>query len=228
MKRFATRALIVVAAILGIVFAQVAPASANAPDDPSGKLASNLAELWTQVLVTEAPDNPFIGNNLPACWDLGNRTIAQFGPITDPMLPKECTVNPGTKIFVVGSSFECSTFDNDCGRQDEDPPPGCDGTTADDLLQCARDMNDEEAPTITIDGKSVKVTEVTTTMPKLDLPEDNVFDTPDSNTPAGTGQSAAHGWVTLLNPLTPGTHTIKIDSNVFGQSTTTIVVTPGS
>jgi hypothetical protein len=224
MKRFVTRALIVVAAILGIVFAQVAPASANAPDDPSGKLASNLAALWTAVIETPASENPFIGNNLPACWDLGKRTIAQFGPITDPTLPKECTVKPGTKIFVVGSSFECSTFDNDCGRQDEDPPPGCDGTTADDLLRCARDMNDEDAPTITVDGKSVKVTPVEITMPDLVLPPDNLF-----GEPAGTtGLSAAHGWVTLLNPLTPGTHTIDIDSTIFGQSTTTIVVTPGN
>ena len=115
-------------------------------------------------------ENPFIGNNLPACWDLGKRTMARFGPITDPTLPKECTVKPGTKIFVVGSSFECSTFDNDCGRQDEDPPPGCDGTTADDLLRCARDMNDEDAPTITVDGQSVKVTPVETTMPTSSCP----------------------------------------------------------
>jgi hypothetical protein len=35
MKRFVARALIVVAAILGIVFAPVAPASADAPADPS-------------------------------------------------------------------------------------------------------------------------------------------------------------------------------------------------
>jgi len=33
MKRFVTRALIMVAAILGIVFAQVAPASAQPSDD---------------------------------------------------------------------------------------------------------------------------------------------------------------------------------------------------
>jgi hypothetical protein len=216
--------LIVVAAILGIVFAQVAPASADPPVDPSGKLASNLAALWTAVLETPGPENPFVGNNLPACWDLGHRTIAQFGP-PGPGEGKSCTVEAGTKIFVVGSSFECSTFDNDC---DDDPPGSglCNETTAPGLLQCAQDR-DSKKPTIIVDGKSVTVTPVETTMPNLVLPEDNVFDAFGIPTPGGPGLSAAHGWVALLNPLTPGTHTIDISGGVFPADTTTIVVTPG-
>jgi hypothetical protein len=224
MKRFVARALVVVAAILGIVFAQVAPASADPPDDPSNKLANDLATLWTAVIQTPVSDNPFVGNG-PECWDLGKRTVAQFGPgrvdPTDPNI-RSCTVEPGTKIFVVGSSFECSTFDSDC---DNDPPGSglCDATTAPDLLQCAQKRDSQAAPTVTLDGKSVKVTEVNTTIPDLVLPEGNLF-----GEPAGTqGLSAAHGWVTLLDPLSPGTHTIVISGGVFPTTTTTIVVTPG-
>ena len=223
MKRFVTRVLIVVAATLAIVFTQFAPASAEPPDDPSNKLANNLATLWTAVIQTPVSDNPFVGNG-PECWNLGKRTVAQFGPgrvdPTDPNI-KSCTVEPGTKIFVVGSSFECSTFDDDC---DNDPEGSglCDATTAPGLLDCAKDRNSRQ-PAIFVDGKSVTPTEVTTTMPNLELPEGNLF-----NEPAGTeGLSAAHGWVTLLNPLTPGTHTIVISGSVFADTTTTIVVTPG-
>jgi hypothetical protein len=224
MKRLVIRALIVVAATLGIVLAQVAPASATAPVDPSGKLASNLAALWTAVLETPASENPFIGNG-PECWDLGNRTVAQFGPgRVDPNDPnvRSCTVKPGTKIFVVGSSFECSTFDNDC---DNDPPGSglCDATTAPGLLECAQARDSKEAPTITVDGKPVKVSEVVVPSLSIVLPDGNLF-----VEPAGTeGLSAAHGWVTLLHPLTPGTHTIVISGGVFPTTTTTIVVTPG-
>jgi hypothetical protein len=223
MKRFVTRALIVVAAILGIVFVQVAPASAGPPDDPSNKLANNLATLWTAVLETPASENPFVGNG-PECWDLGKRTVAQFGPgRVDPDDPnvRSCTVEAGTKIFVVGSSFECSTFDDDC---DNDPPGSglCNATTAPGLLECAKARNSQQ-PTIFVDGKSVTPTAVTTTMPNLVLPEGNLF-----GEPAGTqGLSAAHGWVALLNPLTPGTHTIVISGGIFPKTTTTIVVTPG-
>jgi hypothetical protein len=50
------------------------------------------------------------------------------------------------------------------------------------------------------------------------LPADNIF-----GLPAGAeGLSVAHGWVTPVNPLTPGTHTIVIG----GTTTTTIVVSP--
>ena len=39
--------------------------------------------------------------------------------------------------------------------------------------------------------------------------------------------SVAHGWVTLLDPLPPGNHTIVIEDPINGTTTTTIVVTPG-
>ena len=46
--------------------------------------------------------------------------------------------------------------------------------------------------------------------------------------PAGTkGQSVGHGWVTLLDPLTKGTHTIEIENHKSPKITTTIVVKPG-
>jgi hypothetical protein len=41
----------------------------------------------------------------------------------------------------------------------------------------------------------------------------------------GKGLSVGHGWVTLLHPLTPGTHTIVITGDA--TITTTIVVKPG-
>jgi hypothetical protein len=175
-----------------------------------------------RVLETPVPENPFVGNG-PECWDLGHRTVAQFGPARGNPPVRSCTVEPGTKIFVVGYSFECSTFDNDC---DNDPPGSgnCDATTAGDLLTCARDRNLKVAPTITVDGKSVKVTEVVVPSLNIVMPDDNVF-----GEPAGTqGLSAAHGWVTLLNPLAPGTHTIVVGANDLSPlpTTTTIVVTP--
>ena len=42
-----------------------------------------------------------------------------------------------------------------------------------------------------------------------------------------TGLSVAHGSVTLLNLLTPGTHTIVIIGGLVSTVTTTIVVKPG-
>jgi hypothetical protein len=117
-------------------------------------------------------------------------------------------VKPGTKIFVAASSFECSTFEGN-------------GTTA-ELRQCARDADVQVAPTVTVDGRSVPVAEVETRLLNIVLPADNVF-----GQPAGTrGLSVGHGWVTLLHPLTPGTHTIVIDIGT-SRTTTTILVKRG-
>ena len=78
----------------------------------------------------------------------------------------------------------------------------------------------QTAPTVTVDDKSVPVTEAETPLLNITLPADNIFDQD-----AGTqGLSAGHGWVTLLHPLTPGTHTIVIENHKSPTITTTIVV----
>ena len=80
----------------------------------------------------------------------------------------------------------------------------------------------QTAPTVTVDDKSVPVTEAETPQLNITLPTD-IFDQD-----AGTqGLSAGHGWVTLLHPLTPGTHTIVIVVAGNPTITTTIVVKPG-
>jgi hypothetical protein len=197
MKRIVTHALIVLAAALGIAFAQVAPASATA----AKKLESNLSALWTTVLETPSAQNSFgTGGSAFACWHLGG-TVAPFGPGG----VESCTVKSGTKIFVVGSSVECSTFEGN-------------GATEAELRDCAR-VGDAVAPSVTLDGHQLPLTEVETPLLNIVLHQDSIF-----GLPAGTsGLSVAHGWVALLHPLPPGTHTVVINSTI----TTTIVVTRG-
>jgi hypothetical protein len=175
--------------------------SANAV--PPDKLADILAELWTTVLQTPSDENPFgTGDPEDACWDLGANIVAPLGPTG----VESCTVKPGTRIFVAGSTVECSTFE---------------GTSEADLVECAEESDAPEAPTVTLDGQPVSLTEVATDVTPVTLPADNLF-----GLPAGTeGQFAAHGWVALLHPLTPGTHTIEITNG--STITTEIVVEPG-
>jgi hypothetical protein len=151
--------------------------------------------------------NPFgHGGPASACLDLGG-TVAPFGPNG----VDSCTVKPGTKIFVIASSVECSTFEGN-------------GTTEAELRNCARQTDLQVPPSITVDGESVPVAEVETRLLKIALPANNIF-----GQPAGTtGLSVGHGWVVLLHPLTPGTHTIVIDRGAgFPVLTTRIIVKPG-
>lgn len=176
---------------------------------PSKKLDNYLAALWTTVLETPSAQNPFgTGGPASACFDLGG-TVAPFGPKG----AKSCTVKPGTKVFVAASSVECSTFvGDDCG-----------GTNEAELRANARARDVQVAPTVTVDGRSVSVVPVETPLLNIVLPAGNVF-----GLPAGTqGLSVGHGWVALLHPLTPGTHTIVIATATLPTITTTIVVKPG-
>jgi len=180
----------------------IAPAASAVPEK---RLDDYLAALWTTVLETPDAQNPFgSGGAAFACLDLGG-TVSPFAPGG----VESCTVKPGTKIFVAASSFECSTFEGN-------------GTTEAELRDCAREADVDVAPSVTVDGGAVPVAEVETGLLNIVLPEDNIF-----GQPAGTtGLSVGHGWVVLLHPLTPGTHTVVIDlgANVI---TTNIIVEPG-
>jgi hypothetical protein len=197
------RKVIRLAAVALIAAATFAGATQTANAVQPNQLTDHLAELWTTVLETPSEENPFgTGGADDACWDLGANIVAPFGPAG----VESCTVKPGTRIFVAASSVECST-------PWEAPPET-------DLQECARANDAPEAPTVTLDGQPVSLTEVITDVTPVTLPADNVFGSPDRE-----GQFAAHGWVALLHPLTPGTHTIEITNGT--TITTTIVVEPG-
>jgi hypothetical protein len=194
--------LVRIAVVAAVTLVAAAPAAGAAP---TKKLDDTLGALWTTVLETPSAQNAFgTGGSAFACWDLGG-TVAPFAPVS----VESCTVKPGTKIFVAASSVECSTFEGN-------------GTTETQLRECARETDVQVEPTVTVDGRSVAVAEVETRLLDLVLPADNIF-----RLPAGTqGLSVAHGWVALLHPLPPGTHTIVIGKD-GSTITTTIVVTRG-
>src|SRR3954454_22338461 len=177
--RLAAVALIVAATFAGTT--QIASAAT------SDRLTADLGALWTIVLQTPSNQNPFGGGGgtANACWKLGGNVVAPFGPLG----VTSCTVKPGTRIVVVGSSGECST-------PFEEPP----GT---DLEACARGLT-SEVESVTVDGRQVSLSDELTSVLPVTLPANNLF-----SVDAGSrGQFVAYGWVTLLTPLTPGNHTI--------------------
>ena len=181
-----TRILLLVAVALGL-------GAPTAGADAAPPLDSKLAALWTTVLQTPAAQNPI---NTDGCFDLGGGTLAPFGG-KKKAGAGPCQVKPGTKIYVAAHSFECSTIPQD------DHPKGRPPWSEAQLRKCARDKDVQVAPIVTVDDKPVPVTEVETPLLNITLPADNII-----GAPAGTYQSVAHGWVTLLDPLTIGAHTI--------------------
>ena len=202
-----TRILLLVA----VAFCLGAPAAGAVP---AKKLDNNLAALWRTVLQTPSAQNPFGEGGLAfACLNLGG-TVAPFTPV--PTGVPECKVKPGTKIFVP-VAVECSTL--------EEPPFF--GADEKELRACAQRQLALEVsgvpPIVTVDGKTVPVTMVETPLLNFVLPAGNIFVKPEGT----TGLSVGAGWVALLHPLTPGTHTIKIHTAKPSDIETRIVVQPG-
>jgi hypothetical protein len=195
----AAAALTLLATVLSAFPAPAASAAAQEKRD------ATLARLWTAVLQTPSAQNSFgTGGHAFDCWDLGG-TVAPFHPIG----AISCTVKPGTKIFVIGFSVECSTFEGN-------------GTTEAALRTCARNAN-QIVPAVTVDGRPASVAEAETPLLRITLPPDNVF-----GLPAGDqGLSVGHGWVVALHPLTPGEHQIVIHTGALDPVTTQLVVRPG-
>ena len=213
-----SRVLVVAVVTLGVA----APSAAAVPDK---KLGDSLGAMWKKVLETPTPQNPF-GSGGPLCVDLGG-VVAPFGaPGTESIT---CAVKPGTKVFVAAWSAECSTFELFPFF----------GSNEAELRACARDVNAGIATSdviVVLDGRRVPVTEVTSGLVRVDMPADNIFGVAAGTGPPGMPYlSVADGWVALLHPLTPGTHTITV--NISAEfppgtplnidNTTTIIVTPG-
>jgi hypothetical protein len=219
-----SRVLLVAVVALGVA----APSTGAVPDKKLGPL---LGAMWKEVLETPTPQNPFNPDVGTLCVDLGG-VVAPFSASGEDLT---CTVKPGTKILIAAWSSECSTLEAGTvffGRNEAE------------LRDCAQAVNAgvmADDVSVTLDGRTVPVTQVTSPLQRLDLPGDllggNIFGAAPGQccTPDGLPYlSVANGWVALLHPLKPGTHTITID--ITGESppgnaldihnTTTIVVRP--
>jgi hypothetical protein len=192
-----------------VAFGMAASPAASAPPT----LGATLGALWETVLETPTPQNVFAGGD--PCIDLGAGVVAPFVPLGTPSLT--CKVKPDTTLFITAWSSECSTV--------EDPPYF--GRNERQLRACARAADAGiTLVEITVDGQPVAVNEVETGLLTIDLPENNIF-----QLPAQQAFSVGHGWVTLLNPLSPGRHEIiiHVEGTYLGDpvdftNTTTIIV----
>jgi hypothetical protein len=191
--------------LLTVALLALGVAAPSAGAIPDRKLGHTLGAMWKTILETPSPRNPFTPGVGPVCLDLG-RTVAPFAARGEAIT---CTVKPGTKIFVAAWSSECSTIE---------APPFFGGNPA-ELRACAIDVNAGVSVRVTLDGRQVATSEVTSGVERLDLPADNIFGAAPGTGPTPSGLpylSVANGAVKLLHPLTPGRHTIKIA--VTGES----------
>ena len=158
-----------------------------------------LTEWWANALETPVPENPLTGNGDP-CIKLAPHVL---GPAFIPEGEISCTVRPGTFIFAITFTSECS---------DAEAPPFF-GATPRARRACAIAADDGITTNeIVIDGKTYDVSRhrVQSFDRKVRLPEDDLF-----GVDADRLRFTADGWAPLIAPLKPGHHTVAF--HVIGE-----------
>jgi hypothetical protein len=186
-----------------------APALAKQPADKklvpaSGRLAGFtggelLGEEIRQLLEIPAAENPFAGAG-DSCFAAGNNNNVLI-VWTRPVAPT-CTVRPGTAIFLFAFFNECS--DVETPFQTEADQRQC-------ALEGLRQLAMLDAILVSIDGGppiNIFSDRYLAVSPQMtaNLPEDNIL-----GVPAQATTFVAAGWVAMIRPLPPGTHTIRVE-----------------
>jgi hypothetical protein len=185
------------------------PASGSLAGFSGGEL---LGEELRQLFELPANQNPFLGAG-ESCFATGNNNdVLILWTRPSDQAPAQCTVRPGTPVFLFA-------FENECSNVEEDP---FFGATEDAQRECAETGLDEFAAgqrppvpaikeiLVSIDGR--RPTDIFSNRyragsPQMtaNLPAGNIFGVaPQAMT------FVAAGWVAMIPPLPPGTHTISV------------------
>jgi hypothetical protein len=197
---------------------KLAPASGRLAGFTGGEL---LGEEIRQLFELPAADNPFAGAD-ESCLAAGHKDKVLI-VWTRPEAPT-CTVKPGTPIFLFAFFNECSDVETPFRTEAEQRQCAVEG-----LRELAADLG-FEAILVSIDGgPSIDIfsDRYLAVSPQMtaNLPEDNIL-----GVPAQATTFVAAGWVAMIRPLPPGTHTIRVEIVQSGDdfvSEAIVEVVPG-
>jgi len=161
---------------------------------PNGAYAGHspgywLAQWWAAVLSTPAGDeNPAIAGG---CVVRGKVALHYGG---------DCTLRPGTSIFEMLFSVECSNREPDPFHADNQHEATACGRESSDVVT-GLDLSVDGGPVMHLFDD-----DFATSMPFTTVawPQDNIYDLPGG----GKISYGGYGWVALIKPLRKGTHTI--------------------
>jgi hypothetical protein len=160
-----------------------------------------VGEGWAQIYSLPLSENPFVGNGNP-CLTLGHKVVEPVNA---------CTVERGTAIML-GRGSSWSNL--------EDPFPETEAEQRATALAAGQGLSeilvtvDEDDP---VDIRRRRF-EVFSPQRTVQLPEDNILDTPELDLHAQTVTLTAHGWIALVRNLRPGRHIIVVQTTWDGYT----------
>jgi len=194
--------------------------SVIAPDQAVAKTGKTYGEWsavwWQYVLSIPQSRNPLLdrkgancasGQSAPVFFLVGTftSTVEVNGDVVGTARRPQCDAPAGKPLFIPILNAECSTVEGN-------------GTTEGELRTCAKGFVDNVTElSLEVDGKKMDTFRADSPLFTFNLPQDNILQCPNPTAgqppvvcPAGQSQSVADGYYALLEPLSPGVHTVRI------------------
>jgi hypothetical protein len=211
------RRILVMAISVILAVAVAAPAvsaqSAGSDAQASGQIAELSAAWWQHVSSLPTGTNPTVGSykaNSPKCEGLVNGTFFLAGATSGDPVVRSCTVPADTQIF-----FPVVTIV--CGEVFNDPANLTDKQLASYCEKLFNQFTRGGKMFATVDGEPVPIECTTSPIFEATVVKNNPF-----GSPGGTSKAVAVGCYVLLEPLSPGEHTLTfgISGSPFEQNIT--------
>lgn len=179
----------------------------------SGKAAQLAAAWWQWALADPVATNPLVGDYTggPQCdgrplSDVPGKKWFLAGSFGGSAVERTCTMPVGTQLFF-------PVFNYIWINTEPDETEALARQKANEYVESVL-ADPDLSITVTVDGKEVKSKRIVRTDSPFfasQIPEDNVFDSPAFDLPAGEYEGVADGLWAALPPLSKGEHTIHVE-----------------
>jgi hypothetical protein len=170
---------------------------------------------WTASIPLDPATNSFAGLKENGCF------IHKEGPmvmLVDPaaggMINQKCKISPNQAILTVLWSGECDTATKNYEQASFSKLSEC--ARGYDLGKVSAQVKLDNIPLAKLETQDY-TTNIHDNVTEIYTKEFNIYLPTNTHMPVdkfGVFRAAAHGWVIILKPLIPGTHTISILNNV--------------
>jgi hypothetical protein len=199
--------LIVIAMIPVAVADNINPGVFAVNSKPYGlSYAQWTANWWKWAMEIPTPNNPIPYKTGTNCAQQQSGPVWFLAGSNGAPIVRDCVIPLGKALLFGPLNSECSYAEDSTLK------------TEDQLRSCAVNLDVGGVPHVTVDGvalKSLDNYKIQSPIFNFTFPQNNVF-----GARPGPSQSVSDGWFIMLQPLSPGNHTVHLYGAVLANPTT--------
>lgn len=163
------------------------------------------AKWWQWAAQIPSNSNPVTDKTGAKCAQNQSGPVWFLAGSSGAPVLRNCVIPAGKALMFAPLNSECSSAEDSTLK------------TEDQLRSCAVNADSGGDPHVIVDGaklQSMQTYKVQSPLFSFTFPKDNIF-----GAPPGPTKSVSDGWYVMLQPLSPGKHTIHLYGAVVGNPT---------